>query len=76
MVGRKSIITPQLVEKVNKLREKGITIKKISESTKVSRSTVYKILKVYLNYQSNFQLKKPKNKNHELSIKENVIDQI
>lgn len=63
MIGRKTIITTELVEKVKRLREKGITINKISELNNISRSTVYKILKVYLNYQSNFKLKKQKDIN-------------
>lgn len=54
--GRKTIINSQLIEKIEDLKNKNFTIQAIAEETKVSRSTVYKVLKLHLGYKSNFNL--------------------
>ena len=59
-VGRKTIITDELVQEIEHLKEKGLSIKDIALKTKVSRSTVYKVLKEYLHYESEYTLKKLK----------------
>ena len=56
--GRKSIINQELVEKINILKNKELTIKQIALETNVSRSTIYKVLKLHLGYKSDFSLKK------------------
>lgn len=57
-LGRKTIINEELINQIGKLKNEGFSINKISSLTKVSRSTVYKVLKTHLGYKSFFQLKK------------------
>ena len=40
------------------LKNKELTIKQIALETNVSRSTIYKVLKLHLGYKSDFSLKK------------------
>ena len=60
-VGRKTIITDELVQEIDRLKEERLSIKEIVIRTKVSRSTVYKVLKEYLGYESDYTLKKISN---------------
>lgn len=57
-VGRKSIITVELIQKIEKLKNKDLPIHMIAEKTGVSKSTVYNVLKNHLNYKSSFRLRK------------------
>ena len=54
--GRKTIIDQKLISQIKELKEKGISINKISIKIGVSRSTIYKVLKNHLGYQSQFKL--------------------
>lgn len=61
--GRKTIIDKTLIQKVEYLKEeKNLSVINISKVTGVSTSTIYKVLKKYLNYVSN-QLLKPEETN-------------
>jgi predicted DNA-binding protein YlxM (UPF0122 family) len=60
-VGRKTVINSTLIHKIKTLKQQDYSIRVIAEKTGVSKSTVYKVLKDYLNYKSNFILKSPKN---------------
>jgi DNA invertase Pin-like site-specific DNA recombinase len=60
--GRKSIITPKLIKKVRELKEdKNLSVSDIANATKVSRNTIYKILKEHLGYTNRNVLQLPDN---------------
>jgi DNA invertase Pin-like site-specific DNA recombinase len=53
-LGRKSVITKGLICKIEDLKErKGLSVTEIARVTKLSRTTIYKVLKNHLNYRSN-----------------------
>ena len=57
--GRKSVITKTLIKKVEDLKEKKkLSVTEISRLTRISRPTIYKVLKNELGYVSN-RLVKP-----------------
>lgn len=58
--GRKTVITQKLVSEIKDLKEKEISVSNIAKIKKISRSTVYKILKEELHYVSNKLVKSSK----------------
>ena len=63
--GRKSIITSELIQTIKNLKEnKKLPVTQIAKITKISRSTIYKILKEELHYTCRpARLIKPKTSN-------------
>lgn len=61
--GRKTIITENLIQQIKTLKDEGHSINEISNKSGVSRSTIYKVMKKYLGYKSQFHLKKNLNNN-------------
>ena len=60
--GRKSVITQDLIQSVEKYKDLGVSITEIARITGKSRSTIYKVLKEELGYISN-RLVKPEERN-------------
>jgi len=69
--GRKTVITPQLIEQVRDLKEnKNLTITQITKVTGRGRNTIYKVLKQHLNYIPYNRLVKNPNSSSTASISE------
>lgn len=51
--GRKSVVTQDLIQSVEKYKNLGVSITEIARITGKSRSTIYKVLKEELGYVSN-----------------------
>lgn len=69
--GRKTVITPQLIEQVRDLKEnKNLTITQITKVTGRGRNTIYKVLKQHLNYIPYNRLVKNPNPSSTASISE------
>ena len=65
-VGRKSVITTNLIQKVKDYKKLGVSVSEIARITGKSRSTIYKVLKEKLGYVPNRLVpKKQKEKCHE-----------
>ena len=60
--GRKTVVTKDLIQSVEKYKELGVSVTEIARITRKSRSTIYKVLKDHLGYVSN-KLIKPEEKN-------------
>ena len=56
--GRKSVINKDLIKTVEKYKDLGVSVTEIARITGKSRSTIYKILKEELGYNSNRLVKK------------------
>ena len=51
--GRKTVVTKDLVQTVQKYKDLGVSVSEIARITNKSRSTIYKVLKEELGYISN-----------------------
>ena len=56
--GRKTVITKDLIQKIEKYKNLGVPVTEIARITGKSRSTIYKVLKEELGYVSNKLVKK------------------
>lgn len=51
--GRKTVVTKDLIKKVERYKDLGISVTEIARLTQKSRATIYKVLKEHLGFISN-----------------------